>query len=176
MDEEAKRHNQDLPGMSGVFNTVNANLYHYAGNNPVKYTDPTGKTIFMVGWSSNAGCGTGVAENLGFYLLTDWEGNVSVGAYSTSSVGAFMGVGASTGFEITIAPFADEFSDIEGYSLTTGGSGSLFGFFSAGGEVGFNPNAKTNKDKLQSLTISLSGTFGIPWGLQQKGISIIITL
>ena len=31
-----------LPGMGGVFNTVNLHLYHYAGNNPIKYTDPTG--------------------------------------------------------------------------------------------------------------------------------------
>ena len=34
-----------LPGMGGVFNTVNLQLYHYAGNNPVKYTDPDGKII-----------------------------------------------------------------------------------------------------------------------------------
>ena len=31
-----------LAGMGGVYNTVNLHLYHYAGNNPVKYTDPTG--------------------------------------------------------------------------------------------------------------------------------------
>ncbi len=31
-----------LPGMGGVFNSVNLSLFHYAGNNPVKYTDPTG--------------------------------------------------------------------------------------------------------------------------------------
>ncbi|AGT44187.1 RHS repeat domain-containing protein [Treponema pedis] len=30
-------------GMSGgIFNTTNFNLYHYAGNNPIRYTDPTG--------------------------------------------------------------------------------------------------------------------------------------
>jgi hypothetical protein len=29
-----------------VFNTVNLHLYHYAGNNPVKYTDPDGKDVY----------------------------------------------------------------------------------------------------------------------------------
>jgi len=33
-----------LPGMGGVFNTVNLHVYHYAGNNPVKYTDPDGES------------------------------------------------------------------------------------------------------------------------------------
>lgn len=29
--------------MGGVFNVVNLHLYHYAGNNPVKYNDPDGR-------------------------------------------------------------------------------------------------------------------------------------
>ena len=29
-------------GEGGIYNQVNFNLYHYAGNNPIKYTDPTG--------------------------------------------------------------------------------------------------------------------------------------
>jgi hypothetical protein len=29
--------------MGGVFNYVNLHVYHYAGNNPVKYTDPDGR-------------------------------------------------------------------------------------------------------------------------------------
>lgn len=28
--------------MGGVFNTVNLHVYHYAGNNPIKYVDPNG--------------------------------------------------------------------------------------------------------------------------------------
>ena len=44
IDDEAKKHNENLPGMGGVFNVVNLHLYHYAGNNPVKYEDPTGLT------------------------------------------------------------------------------------------------------------------------------------
>ena len=43
IDDEAKKHNENLPCMGGVFNVVNLHLYHYAGNNPVKYTDPDGK-------------------------------------------------------------------------------------------------------------------------------------
>ncbi len=33
-----------LAGQGGIFNSVNGNLYHYAGNNPVKYTDPDGRS------------------------------------------------------------------------------------------------------------------------------------
>ena len=49
IDDEAKKHNENLPGMGGVYNTVNLHLYHYAGNNPVKYTDPDGK----MAWTSS---------------------------------------------------------------------------------------------------------------------------
>ncbi|WP_432893535.1 RHS repeat domain-containing protein, partial [Treponema putidum] len=30
-------------GEGGIYNTVNFNVYHYGGNNPVKYIDPTGE-------------------------------------------------------------------------------------------------------------------------------------
>ena len=35
----------NLPGMGGIFNHINGNLYHYAANNPVKYTDSDGNFI-----------------------------------------------------------------------------------------------------------------------------------
>jgi hypothetical protein len=46
INDDAKQHNKELPGMGGVYNYVNLHAYHYAGNNPVKLTDPDGK-IFV---------------------------------------------------------------------------------------------------------------------------------
>ncbi|EMB38873.1 RHS repeat domain-containing protein, partial [Treponema denticola] len=48
VNDEAKKHNENLPGMGGIYNTVNLHVYHYAGNNPVKYVDPNGEKILDV--------------------------------------------------------------------------------------------------------------------------------
>jgi hypothetical protein len=42
VNDEAKKHNENLPGLGGVFNYVNLHAYHYAGNNPVVLWDPMG--------------------------------------------------------------------------------------------------------------------------------------
>jgi RHS repeat-associated protein len=49
INDEAKKHNENLPGMGGVFNYVNLHAYHYAGNNSVKLVDPGGEYLAIAG-------------------------------------------------------------------------------------------------------------------------------
>ena len=44
-----KEENRNLPGLGGIFNTSNLNLFSYAVNNPVKYIDPDGNKITVQG-------------------------------------------------------------------------------------------------------------------------------
>lgn len=56
------KHNENLPGMGGVFNAINLHVYHYAGYsqrsfelyNPVKYVDPDGRDIILLNRSYGA--------------------------------------------------------------------------------------------------------------------------
>jgi hypothetical protein len=49
INDDVRKQNGNLPGMGGVFNVVNLHVYHYAGNNPVKYVDPDGRRIWLSG-------------------------------------------------------------------------------------------------------------------------------
>ena len=48
VNDEARKNNQNLPGQGGLFNHINSNLYHYGGNNPVRYTDPDGNSLLAI--------------------------------------------------------------------------------------------------------------------------------
>jgi RHS repeat-associated protein len=79
VNEEARRNNQNLPGMGGVYNYVNLHVYHYAGNNPVKYTDPDGKYLI-----NNAAQGTQNAEA--------YASSISSSGIPTNTFGVFAHV------------------------------------------------------------------------------------
>jgi RHS repeat-associated protein len=84
INDEAKKRNGNLPGQGGVFNVVNLHTYHYAGNNPVKYTDPDGRTPRSAMWKV-----------------------LGVGSFVAAGVVAIAGIAAvSTGVGASFVPLA----------------------------------------------------------------------
>ena len=111
VDDEARKYNENLPGMGGIYNHINSNLYHYGGNNPVRYVDPDGRAI-ETGWDLFS-LGSGVAS----FIENIRDGNVGgaiidgvgivVDAAAVILPGIPGGVGAVTnGFKV-----ADSFND-----------------------------------------------------------------
>ncbi len=71
VSDEALKKNQNLPGMGGVFNPINLAVYHYGGNNPVRYSDPTGRED--------------TSERLAWLTSQDYVGNISEDLLSQST-------------------------------------------------------------------------------------------
>ena len=95
VNDEARKRNGSLPGMGGVFNYVNLHVYHYAGNNPVRYEDPNGKadrdthlgdeSMGTYAWAIDRGFNPTQAERIA---------NACNGVDSLSSgIGPFPGIG-----------------------------------------------------------------------------------
>jgi hypothetical protein len=71
--------------MGGVYNMVNLHLYHYAGNNPLKYTDPDGRDSGYVmdenavGPFGHAGWFVKTNSGYSFFEVTGLPDDVTVG-------------------------------------------------------------------------------------------------
>jgi hypothetical protein len=84
--------------MGGVFNYVNLHSYHYAGNNPVKYIDPTGEFIpTILAGAIVGGVIGGIAGGVSTAITGGkWQDVVSAtvtGAASGAALGAIAGTG-----------------------------------------------------------------------------------
>ena len=71
VNDEARKHNEKLPGQGGIFNTIAFNLFNYANNNPVKYSDPTGE-VPVKPW---AVLGTNTHKEIQRYLKSTYKGS-----------------------------------------------------------------------------------------------------
>ncbi|GHV06711.1 hypothetical protein FACS189485_15690 [Spirochaetia bacterium] len=125
INDEARKRNGNLPGMGGVFNTINSHLYHYAGNNPVKYTDPDGRIVFLVGVGTSAGAGAGGTTSSGIAIGFSKEKGLSIGFFSSAGGGSEIGVSVGIFGTVTIAPTAETVTDASGVSMSIGGSGRI---------------------------------------------------
>jgi hypothetical protein len=150
-----------LPGMGGVFNTVNMHLHHYAGNNPVKHTDPDGKFTISIGPTGSLGAGTNGSKTYGIVFGYSKEKSFSWGVYSTTSGGAMQGVSKpGIALSITVDPTAKEVKTGKTKSLDMGvtASGNIKEVPASGGAyVSFNLD--TGKAS-GSINIGLAGGGG----------------
>ena len=140
IDDEAKKHNEKLPGMGGVFNVVNLHLYHYAGNNPVKYTDPDGKvsTETEVTLRIDGTLGKTNARDMAV-ILYQYSKNPNEGALSsivTSAVG-FLGSKpgiASALVSLVLASSSDEKNKINDFAFSIMNAVADYGEFLDSGD------------------------------------------
>jgi len=85
-----------LPGLGGIYNTVNLHVYHYAGNNPVKYTDPDGEAFNFAIGALGAVAGGLVAAVVSIQAGNDIKDtliNVGVGMVGGAAAGIALSVG-----------------------------------------------------------------------------------
>ena len=140
IDDEAKKHNENLPGMGGVFNVVNLHLYHYAGNNPVKYTDPTGEWVLSIGFFGSAGAGAGGSVSGGVAIGYSKEKGITMGIFSSESIGAEFAPNASGGVFTSLDVFSTGVESGITQTMTIGGSADLG--ISVGGDITLDLDTK----------------------------------
>ncbi len=84
----------------GIYNSKNFNLYHYANNNPIKFTDPNGKDAYLVIWaSSNTETGHAAFAVDNYKKVTNDDGSVSYvpdGTVTFYELGPLKGIDPKT--------------------------------------------------------------------------------
>ena len=131
--------------MGGVLNAVNLDIYHYAGNNPVKLVDPDGRTVIAVSLIEvNVTAILGARYQSGVAV----DSNYNVYSYSilNLTIGANIGIGANA--IVSNAPTCDDF--FKSQYITLEGGVSIFS-----GEIG-TANSPRGADYLGGIGIGKS--------------------
>ena len=154
--KENWRPERDLPGMGGVFEVINLNLYHYAGNNSILYIDASGQEkargdVITKGLAKTT-VGGGMIAVTAYAVGTvsgpiGWAGIVlgTIGGASTFGYGVSETIAGATGHEFDVlSPRAAALTIVTdkktaekidiGISLFEGGSGT-FGALSKADKV-----------------------------------------
>ena len=171
IDDDAKKHNENLPGMGGVFNVVNLHLYHYAGNNPIKYEDPTGEWVLSIGFFGSAGAGAGGSVSGGVAIGYSKEKGITMGIFSSESIGADFTANASAGVSVSLDVFSTGVESGITQTMTIGGSADIG--ISVGGDITLDLDTKE-----LGLTIGASkakGTGGNTGSSVKFGAGVSVT-
>ncbi|MCL2791682.1 MAG: hypothetical protein FWD87_01195 [Spirochaetaceae bacterium] len=115
INDEARRHNQNLPGVGGIFNYINFHVYHYGANNPVKYIDPDGRVINLaaggIGLAFGAVTGAAVAYTAGKSIrevMAAAAGGAVMGGMTGVTMGASLAAGLAAGALAGVAGYTAE--------------------------------------------------------------------
>jgi RHS repeat-associated protein len=144
INDDARKRNQNLPGMGGVFNLVNMQLYHYAGNNPVRYVDPDGNFATIAG-AVIGGAAGGISAMLQGKEIGSkgfWAG-VLGGATNGAIVGLAIDISAATFGAGTPAAVA---------LVTAGGT--------VGGGVGSIVETNWNGERIRLFNVAVDALIG----------------
>ena len=146
-----------LPGMGGIYNTVNLQLYHYAGNTPIRYADPTGKWTATLTINAAAGAGIEGTVGVGLVLGFSLKNGFSIGLVETQSLGAQEGASANISVSIGFDPVSKTVESGKTESLTIGGSGDMPIGAGVGGDVSVDLESGNT-----SYSVNLSFGVGTP--------------
>ncbi|MCL2129374.1 MAG: RHS repeat-associated core domain-containing protein, partial [Treponema sp.] len=183
VNDEARKRNQDLPGMGGVFNIVNLHTYHYAGNNPVRITDPTGRDDVLMTDELQKKIDNYFEQNAKSQsLLTDIS-SALISEILGFDVNGQPTVGESmAGVANMLSTFTGAMSYIaESEELIAGASKSLGGFSSIVGWLSTGPNVYTaftdrSVDSVSNAAGSIAGVaFNFPLGIIAGPSTKVIT-
>jgi len=112
-----------LPGMGGVFNTINIDAYQYAGQNPVKLVDPDGEKVAAVGSKTEIAAGPGFQFFKGY--LIQYGDDVEFSVYEISCISLSAGIRADTGADLTFyaSKTIDDWVNTDSYMIFSGDIG-----------------------------------------------------
>jgi hypothetical protein len=142
-----------LPGIGGVFNAVNMDVYHYAGQNPVRFIDQKGEDVFGTLFEVSLTGALGFRYQVGYAI--DSELNVYSFSGFNLTNGSMISIGVNTFY--SNAKTADEYFKTNFITLEGG-------IYFAGIEIGVGNN-KNNE-------INFTGSKGLSVSPQKMNIGL----